>query len=428
MSYPNAVEHLSLAIQLTASIGKWSSFIKDHYPKLNARMKGTKVGRHACIYTWAADGTAMPLALLSHVNTAPLDPAGAELWEHDPYAGYTDQTYIYGAGAVSPLGRTIAVLEAFEKLCRENEKPTRTIYLCLDDDASGSADIVDWFKSHSILLESVSGPGSFIEDGTLWDLSKPVAMVGLAQCSQARLEMTFTADKYMNAVTAAAQFITNLAKRPLSIQKSGAMDAQCEILGAYTSGHMQALLAGKQYRALINRFRSVSSEYHNSLRGRLTADSIVMTADGNVNVSYDVSLTPGQTVDDIINHLQRVAVLCEIPTGLKLKVIQRPAMTTETSIKTITYQLISDVYHGLNPALIVAPQVINNPDNIGDYQPIAAELYRFDPFWLSGKERESLTAGNERLLITSFNFGIDFFYEYLAMQSRRIDISEALNK
>lgn len=426
MKYQNAVEHLSSAIQLTASPIRWIAFITLNYPALARNMKCVKVGRHGVVYYLASEGKGLPVAFTGRLDCAPVDEKNLSQWEHEPHAGFHNETYIYGRGAIAPLGRTVALLEVFNDICEQGIVPNRPLYLILTNSDGGTKEVVNWLADQKVILECVCGGGSYIEDGTLWEIARPVAMVGLSQCVQAALELSFAGDEFMTSVSAAASYIVNLNRHPMNWHSSASMEAQCAVLSAYTGGHLQNLLATRQFGGLINRFKSRDNEYGRQLRSHITPISSSTLKTGRTTVTFNVSIVPGQTLDDVIDHLQRVALLCEIPTGVKMKVLKRPSVNAETSTQTPTYQLIADTYQQVNSAIVTCPQVVITNNDINLFQPLASELYRFDPFWLSAQDAGGIDGPNERLLVSSYRFGIDFFSRFIKAECERTDIVEAL--
>jgi len=425
MSYQNAVEHLSSAIQLTAPAGQWPAFIADHYPELGRRTSCQSVGKHGWIYRWSGPQGNLPVAFVGHLHRGPVDQAGLKRWEHGPYEGHADQAYIYGCGAIAPLGHTVALLEAFEELCGQGVTPSRTIYLCLGDDPQADAEIASWFSSQGVILETVMGPGCYVQDGTPWDLGRPVAQVGMAELAAARMEMSFAGDGCRTAVQALAAYLSALDAHPCSIHPCATMEAQCDTMAGFTGGHLQALLMSRQLGPLANRMRGLDAAYALRIRSHVVPTEVRMD-DGRAAVTLEVSLVAGETVDDTIRHLQQVAVLCDLPATPRLRVVVRPTLAAEATIQSPSYKLIADAYRDLNPAMIVMPQVDTAPCGLGVYQALAGDIYRFDPFWLSPDELASVAGPNERLQLASYRFGLDFYKALLTAQAGRDDVREAL--
>ncbi|MGN0163964.1 MAG: M20/M25/M40 family metallo-hydrolase, partial [Candidatus Ornithomonoglobus sp.] len=174
-----ACDHLSQAISCkTVSRTNpddvdWSEFEKFHkflesaYPLIHKNMTKEVVSRASLIYHWkGSDSSLEPMALISHQDVVPVTPGTEADWEHPPFSGYNDGTYIWGRGALDMKNHLICVMEAIETLMEEGFVPERDIYLCFghdeevnDSGTAGAIDMANLLKERGVHLDSVLDEG-----------------------------------------------------------------------------------------------------------------------------------------------------------------------------------------------------------------------------------------------------------------------------
>ena len=83
------------------------------------------------VYSKKQDGK---LLLLGHLDVVPALPDG---WDHDPYSGLNDGTYIHGRGSTDMKGGCAALLAALEKKVNEHDDlPVSVAFVC-DEEGGG---------------------------------------------------------------------------------------------------------------------------------------------------------------------------------------------------------------------------------------------------------------------------------------------------
>ncbi|KAJ3275164.1 hypothetical protein HK104_003958 [Borealophlyctis nickersoniae] len=119
---------------------KFHKFLEDRFPLLHKHCKKEVINRYSLLYTWeGSDASLEPLLLMSHIDTVPVPNATLDQWKHPPFAGYVDEEYIWGRGAVDTKNTLLAIVEAVEALLNVGFKPRRTVLMAFgsDEEISG---------------------------------------------------------------------------------------------------------------------------------------------------------------------------------------------------------------------------------------------------------------------------------------------------
>ncbi len=135
--------------------------IRVSFPLLMARASFETFGQSVLVTLSGTDETLSPIILIAHQDVVPADEAA---WMHPPFAGYQDDEYVWGRGALDIKGMLFAELEAAELLLAAGSAPTRTIIFAFgDDEEARSAGAV---RLASVLAERGVRDAFLLDEGT----------------------------------------------------------------------------------------------------------------------------------------------------------------------------------------------------------------------------------------------------------------------
>ncbi|TCD67576.1 hypothetical protein EIP91_012206 [Steccherinum ochraceum] len=156
------------------------AFLKETFPLVHARLNVTTVNTYNLVMHWQGnDLSRKPVLIIGHQDVVPVDPATLHQWEHPPYSGHYDGTWLWGRGSCDDKGDVISTLLAMESLLEEGFQPERTIVLAfgIDEESSGKegADKIYTYlnarygrDSFAVLLDEGSGYGSQFGEDTIF--------------------------------------------------------------------------------------------------------------------------------------------------------------------------------------------------------------------------------------------------------------------
>ncbi|KAL1876462.1 hypothetical protein Daus18300_002706 [Diaporthe australafricana] len=152
-----SVERLSGAVQIDTTSESWwqdlpgkdpvwkhmsqfRKYLKKTFPLIRRHLDLDRVNEHGLIYTWkGTDSSLKPSLFLAHQDVIPVPAETVSEWEHPPFSGYFDGTYIWGRGSIDCKTTLIASMSAIESLLKVGYKPRRTVILAFgfDEEISG---------------------------------------------------------------------------------------------------------------------------------------------------------------------------------------------------------------------------------------------------------------------------------------------------
>ncbi|TXT13297.1 hypothetical protein VHUM_00664 [Vanrija humicola] len=116
--------------------GEYHAYLEAAYPLVHKHLVKTTIDTWGLVYEWVGtDAGRRPLFITGHQDVVPVLPDTVYQWEHPPYSGDYDGTYIWGRGASDDKGTTTAVLAAIELLLEGGRfTPSRTVVLAFGHD------------------------------------------------------------------------------------------------------------------------------------------------------------------------------------------------------------------------------------------------------------------------------------------------------
>ncbi|PCH36644.1 carboxypeptidase S [Wolfiporia cocos MD-104 SS10] len=120
--------------------GQFHDYLLASFPQTHASLRLTTVNTYGLVYHWQGSNESLkPLLLTAHQDVVPVNPDTFDEWEHPPYSGYYDGTFIWGRGSIDDKSSLISIMTAVETLLKHRFHPTRTIVIAFgfDEEASG---------------------------------------------------------------------------------------------------------------------------------------------------------------------------------------------------------------------------------------------------------------------------------------------------
>lgn len=195
--YPDAVQHLSSAVQIqtvseknyfhSKSFMQFQQFIYKSYPMINSCLTKKNFGNGTLLYEWHGSNPNRPaIILMAHYDVVPVEKTKESKWEQKPFSGIVKDGYIWGRGAIDDKFNVVAILEAVNYLLKKGYQPVSTIYLIFGSDEEtggvhGNAIVAKYFYDKKINVSYVLDEGLPITQGIIPGVTSPVATVGVAE-------------------------------------------------------------------------------------------------------------------------------------------------------------------------------------------------------------------------------------------------------
>ncbi|HEX5372633.1 MAG TPA: M20 family peptidase [Aquabacterium sp.] len=406
--------------------------LQASFPAAHAAMTRQVVGRHALLYTWAgSDPKAMPVALLAHQDVVPVAPGTEDRWTHPPFSGAVVDGFVWGRGAWDNKSSVMGLMEAVEVLARSGFKPRQTLYLALGADEEvggkeGAVAMAALLRQQGVKLRFVLDEGLVITHGMVPGVSKPVALIGMAEKGFMTLKLTAVAQPGhssmpppRSAIGVLGEAVARVEAQPMPARLQGLPRQMFEAVAPEMDTVMRGLMSNIWLTEplLLRQLEKIPST---NAMVRTTGVATVFQAGERENVMVgqasaliNFRLLPGDRSEAVIDHVRRVVA------GLDVRVERQPWVNEASpvsSAQTSAYRLLSRSLRELQPDVVVAPGLLVGATDSRHYADLTESIFRFAPMHAAQADLAMFHGTNERISVRNYAQMIQF-YERLMRES-----------
>ncbi len=416
---------------------RFHAFLRERYPLAHEKLELTVIRRGSLLFRWQGKRQDLePIALLAHQDVVPISEGTLDDWTHPPFDGVDDGEFIWGRGALDMKNHLIAVMESVETLLSEGFRPERDVYICLGhneevmcaNEENGATAMCLWFADRGIHLDSVIDEGGAILPVNVKGvIDKNLAGIGVAEKGYADVEVSVFAKGGHSSQSPNHTAIGKLAKVVLDIENhqfkakvSPMMAELFDQIGRNVSYPVKLVTCNLKYmKPLLAKGLSYVPPAASMLRTTTGVTMASGSPQANVlpqkaSVIVNFRIFPGQTVDDVLDHLRKVIRNKKVELNL-LPGWKNPSEISPTDSRA--YHIIEKICRGMDKNTIVAPYLVMGGTDACHYQPVCKNIYRYSPFKVSTALLLTTHGTNERIPVASLEAGVAFFKRYIRAAS-----------
>ncbi len=394
------------------------------YPLLHDTLDREIVAGHSLLYRWHGRSPGDPSVLMAHYDVVSATDEG---WLHPPFAaelvGEGDEQLVWGRGTLDDKGALTCVLEGVEAAIAAGVRPEHDVYLSFGHDeetaGSGAAATVELLRERGIRPAFVLDEGGAVVEDIFPGVSGPIAVVGVSE--KGILTLTLTVEQggghastppALSATARLARAIVRLNKRPFRSAFTATNLEMIRTLGSHATPPLRWVFRnlwltrpvilrlfgrlGDETAAIVRTTQAVTM-----LQGSQAANALAERAVATVNIRIAV----GSSVAEAVEHVRR-----SIHDPLVAIAVIQPNEPSPVSPTTgRAWELLAGTIEQTYPGTIVTPYVMLAASDSRHYAAISEHVYRFSPFAMSKEERGTLHAMNERMHVSTFLRGVDFY-------------------
>jgi len=407
--------------------------LANSFPLVHAKLQRTRVGRHALLFTWTgSDAAARPIALMAHQDVVPVAPGTASQWLHPPFGGERHDGFVWGRGAWDNKAALMAIFEAVELLLKDGFTPRQTVYLVFGADeeiggTDGAARIAAQFKAQGVRLGMVLDEGMLITHGMVPGVSKPVALVGLAEKGYATVQLKAQAagghssmPPPRSAIGLLSEAIARIEAHPMPTHFGGLPHATFEAVAPEADGVMRWVLGNLWLTAPLVE-RQLSQLPAGNAMLRTTGVATVFRAGERDNVlpgvaeaSVNFRLLPGDHSRDVLAHVQGVIAGLPVTAQLGPEVSEASPLSPRDGSGL---KWVSRALRELQPNVVVAPGLLIGGTDSRHFTDVADEVLRFAPIHVRSGDLARFHGSNERMSVANHVELIQFYERLLRTAS-----------
>ena len=423
------VSSLENVAQSAVEFDKLHAALALQFPKLHAVLKKETVGSKALLFTWqGSDPQAAPVALLAHQDVVPVAPGTEKMWSVAPFSGAVQDGFVWGRGTLDNKSNLMAQLEAVELLVAAGFQPRQTVYLAFGDDEEvsglrGALPIAQLLQSRGVRLDWVLDEGLLVLDGVLPGLSKPAALIGLAEKGYGTFFLSLdTAPGHSSmppAHSAIGQMSAALARleaQPMPGSIQGVARSMFGTLAPEMNGINRLMLTNLWLTEPLVRGQLEKSPSSNAMLRTTTALTIVKAGNkdnvlpGRAEAAVNFRVLPGDSLASVEAHLRKAlandAIRIEAYAG---NAEPSPISSTEARGYAAIARSVREVF----PEAVVAPGLMTAATDSRHFSLVSDAVYRFSPLQMKGDDLPRFHGTNERLAVDNYARMIRFYHQLL---------------
>lgn len=416
---------------------KLQSFLEEAFPRMHRHLVKEVVNGYSLLYTWKGkDETAPPLLLMGHFDVVPVPPETLKDWNYPPFSGTLAEGYVWGRGALDDKSSVLALCEAVEALLARGYKPERTILLAFGHDEEiggehGAKEIARILKERGIKPLLVLDEGMAILQGFFPGVTRPVALIGIAEKGYMSVELTVavagghsSVPTPENAIAILSRAILRLTTHPFRSRITPPLETLLLTVAEEMNLKNRLVLKNLWLFDPLVRYRLSQIPALNAAM-RTTLAPTIFEAGIKENLLpplaravVNIRILPG---DDRKGIVKRMVKIIRDP---RVHVRELPGIASdpspEASWDTPAFQVLARAIQGMEPLALVAPGLVVGATDSRHFRELTPEIYRFSPHSLTPEDLRRIHGVNERISLSAYKKAIRF---YMALM--RADYSRA---
>jgi len=390
------------------------------YPESHRVMERTIIDGHALLYRWKGKVAGEPLVLMSHYDVVPASDTG---WIRPAFSGDIFEGKVWGRGTLDTKCTLVAALEAVESLVKAGFIPERDVYLSFGNDeeigGDGAPSIVRYLTDAGIKPGLVLDEGGAVVLGVFPGVSKPLAMVGVAEKGVTDIELLVksagghsSTPPRRGAAWRLARAITRLEARPFHASFPPATRVMFRTLAPYAGPGLRLVLsnlwffeplilwifgrAGGELGAMCRTTMVVTM-----LEGSKAANVLPAEAKAVVNIRIAI----GQSVESVVAYIRRV-ISDQL---VEIRVLHPGEPSPVSALSGERFETLKSTISDVFPEAVTTPYIVMGGTDARHYAHVSRSVYRFSPMSMSKAERASLHAVNEAIPVESLAKAVEFY-------------------
>lgn len=405
-------------------------YLQAAFPQAHSQLERETVNSHSLLYTWrGTDPTLKPILLIGHLDVVPIEPGTESSWTESPFSGRVFDGYIWGRGAIDNKSAVLGVLEAVEMLLKQGFRPARTVYLAYGHDEEvggiqGAKAIAAVLRDRGVELEFVLDEGGVIAGGVLPGVSKPVALVGIAEKGFVSVELAVrqtgghsSMPPPQSAVGIVGAAIARLEKNQMPARLEQPTRQLFERIAPQFPFVQRAVFANLWLTRPLVVTKLEGTPTTNAMVRTTTAATIFQAGEkenvlpSQARAVVNFRILPGDSVADVMNHVLRVVdderVDIRVATGFSAE----PSAVSGS--ESASFQKLERAIRSTNPDAIVAPYLVVVVTDSRHYADLTSNIFRFQPVRVTSGDLERMHGSDERIAVSEYKRAIRVYRQIL---------------
>jgi carboxypeptidase PM20D1 len=360
----------------------------------------------------------------------PIEPGTEGNWEQPPFSGAVAGGFVWGRGTLDTKSKLTGICEAIELLVKTGFQPPRTVLLVFGHDEEvggrhGTGAAVQRFASEGRRFAWVLDEGGTIGVHLVAGVTKPVALIGIAEKGYLTLSLTASAEGGHSsmppphtAIGILAAAVERVEGHPLPAALRGATRRFFASIAPEMSLGTRIAVANADVLEPLLLWQLSGSPRSNATVRTTTAVTMI---DGGVKENalpasaralVNFRILPGDTVDGVVAHVRKVVadprVAIDIADPQKAN-----EPSTESRVDSDGFALLARTIREAYPDVVVAPNLVLGATDARYFHALSDSVYRFAPLHVTSEDLKRPHGTNERIGVDDYLDSVRFYVRLL---------------
>lgn len=422
------------AVPNTAEFHLFHEFLKEQFPLVHTNLELEIINELSLLFKWKGTSSKKAVLFLAHQDVVPVDDP--ENWQHSPFRGHVDDTYVWGRGALDTKFALMGQLESIEYLLTQGYQPKRTLLFAFGHDEEimgtrGGEKIAQYLHKNKMEVAFILDEGNPITEGVLKEIDHPLALIGTAAKGQFYLKMEAygpgghgSIPPFENPIVKLAEAIQKIQDYKFPIELTTPVLGTFKYLAPEMSGiNKLAFNYPLLFAPLIkNSFKKsptttalIQSVYSANI---IRSGSKDATVPNHAELTLSFGILPGESVDGTVDTIKEL-----VGEDIKLSFIKFPDNGRDhkyepTQVSPTNYwgfEAIEASVKRIVPTAITGPTLYVGGSDGKHYinQGLTDKVYYFWPIILNDQLLETIHGTDERIPKTQYVNAIKFYTDFI---------------
>ena len=414
------VSYYDSSLEDDAEFEKLISLLPKLYPNVFKVCEFKQLPDRALLFKWTGKERVEPTVLMAHYDVVPVDETA---WEKPPFDAIIEDGVLWGRGSLDTKVTFNGVLFAANTLIEQGFIPKKDIYFAFSGgeevNGNGAVNIVNYFKENGITPSLVVDEGGAVVENVFPGVSKPCAMVGIAE--KGMLNLTFSvksngghasSPKPHTPIGILSRACCKVENNPFKMHITKPAAEMFDTLGRHSNFVFRMIFANMWlFRGVLNLICKKSGGEINALLRTTVAftqsegSSAPNVIPPKASMTANLRINPKDTVEDAVEYIRKTINdnNIELIVGSNMQ----PSRVSQTNCEA--WEKVASAVANTWKGCIVSPYLMVQCSDSRHWGIISDKVYRFSAMDLTKEERASIHGHNEKIRIKTANSAVEFY-------------------
>jgi carboxypeptidase PM20D1 len=413
----------------------FQKFLEQSFPKVHAVMKKEIVGDYSLLYTWKGqDDKELPILLAAHMDVVPAESESGSKWTYPPFDGHMAEGFIWGRGTLDDKESVLGILEAMEKLLQDGYMPRRTTYIAFGHDEEiggqhGAAKIAELLNSRGVKLDYVLDEGLTVTEGMVPNISKPVALVGIAEKGCLSIELSVEGEgghsmmpPRQTAIGILSTAISKLEQNKFPARMEAPVRKMFKTLSPEMPFGMRVVFANLWlFEGLVK--KKLASAPRTNAIVRTTAAPTIFQAGVKENILatkaraiVNYRILPGDTINKVLLNVRKTI------NDPRVKIVTLEGLKSDpfniADTESNGYRGVEQAIRQVFPQALVAPGLVVAVTDSRHYWAMTNNILHFSPICLRSDDLQRFHGTDERISAEDYKNVVRFYAQLIRNEGK----------